>query len=419
MITPSPILKIVFVLSFLLTSFAATAQGRVKMMFYNLLEFPEGQAAWNRELLLREIINTYEPDILMVCELQSQEGADEILEVSLNDGEVVYTAPPFVDNQSGGADLQQLVFYREDKFQLLQTDIIVTNVRDINRYELQLNTANGDVDPVVLDLYVSHLKASQGGENELLRLGMVTDFTDTLGDLDPNSYVIFAGDLNLYTSTEPAYIELLDDTNPIVLVDPISTPGSWSSNEDFTAVHTQSTRVSSGPFGTGAGGGLDDRFDFILMSENMETDPKLRYVPDTYLAYGNNGNCFNLSINNTGCTGTFGSSLRSNLYNMSDHLPVVMELETNQEIVLNGTDFVAESPLEITNTWVESNLRLIIRSNEVKDLLIYDMLGKKMMQLPIETTGEKLLDLSHFPSGVYLLTTSQNNFYPIKLIKGN
>ncbi|GAB5400263.1 MAG: hypothetical protein Aureis2KO_18480 [Aureisphaera sp.] len=389
-------------------------------MFYNLLEYPEAQPAYNRQLLLREIINTYEPDILMVCELQSQEGADEILDVSLNDGDVVYTAPPFVDNQSGEADLQQLVFYRTDKFQLLQTDIIVTDVRDINRYELQLNTANGDIDPVILDLYVCHLKASQGGENETLRFEMVTEFTDTMGDLDPNSYVLFAGDLNLYTSTEPAYIELLDPTNPIVLVDPIDTPGAWNNNEDFTAVHTQSTRTSSGPFGAGAGGGLDDRFDFILISENMTTDPKLRYVEDTYEAYGNNGNCYNLSINNSNCVGDYGTSLRSNLYNMSDHLPVVMELETNQEVILlNGTDFEAQNPLEVTNTWVQSNLRLYIRSNEIQDLQIVDMLGKQLMHIPIQTTGEQMINVSHFPEGVYLLTTSQNNFYPIKFVKGN
>ncbi len=389
-------------------------------MFYNLLEFPEGQPAFNRELLLREIINTYEPDIFMVCELQSQEGADEILEVSLNDTQVVYTAPPFEANQSGGANLQQLVFYRNDKFELLETDIIHTTVRDINRYVLQLNTVNGDVDPVVLDLYVSHLKSSQGGQNETLRLEMVTAFTDTLGDLDPNSFILFAGDLNLYTSTEPAYIELLDPTNPIVFVDPIDTPGAWNNNENFTDIHTQSTRTSSGPFGTGAGGGLDDRFDFILMSENMLSDPKLRYVTETYEAYGNNGNCFNMSINDETCTGEFGPSLRSNLYNMSDHLPVVMELETSEEIViLNGTEFEAELPLEITNTWVRSNLRLKIRSNEVRDLQIYDMLGKKLMQIPIESLGEQSLDVSHFPSGVYFLTTSYNNFYPIKFIKGN
>ena len=152
----------------------------------------------------------------------------------------------------------------------------------------------------------------------------------------------------------------------------------------------------------------------------MFTDPKLIYKPGTYRAYGNNGNCFNLSINNENCTGEFNPSLRSNLYNMSDHLPVVMELETDQEIViLNGTEFEAEKPFEVTNTWVRSNLQLIIRSNKVKDLYILNMLGQNMMHIPITSTGSYSLDISHFSSGVYFLTTSQPNFRPIKFIKGN
>ncbi|MCH9659795.1 MAG: T9SS type A sorting domain-containing protein [Bacteroidetes bacterium] len=396
------------------------AQENLKVMFYNLLMYPEAQQAYNRELLLREIINTYEPDIFMVCELQSQEGADEILEVSLNDNELIYEAPPFIANQSSGADLQQLVFYRKDKFTLAQTDIITTNIRDINRYQLQLNTVNGDTDPLLIDLYVSHLKSSQGGENVTKRFEMVTEFTNYLETIDPNSFVIFAGDLNLYTSTEPAYIELLDATNDVVLKDPIETPGAWSSNEDFVAVHTQSTRVSSGPFGTGAGGGLDDRFDFMLVSENMLTDPKLRYVPNSYLAYGNNGNCFNESINDPDCGGTFGTSLRSNLYNMSDHLPVVMDLETNQEVViLNGTDFAAQRLFTVENTMVSSDI-YINASSQLKaslSLQFFDILGHLIMtyELPIDT--RERIDLSHFASGVYYITTNQPNQQPIKIVK--
>ena len=53
------------------------------------------------------------------------------------------------------------------------------------------------------------------------------------------------------------------------MADPINTPGSWNNNEDFRGVHTQSTRTSSSGFGGGAGGGLDDRFDFIMVSQNL------------------------------------------------------------------------------------------------------------------------------------------------------
>src|SRR5690606_12082003 len=107
----------------------------------------------------------------------------------------------------------------------------------------------------------THLKSSEGTANKQLRLQMVQQFTEKLETMDPNSYVLFAGDLNLYTHTEPAYLELMDTINSIVMADPLQRPGRWHNNIDFQDIHSQSTRISSGPFGAGAGGGLDDRFD--------------------------------------------------------------------------------------------------------------------------------------------------------------
>ena len=63
--------------------------------------------------------------------------------------------------------------------------------------------------------------------------------------------------------------KLLDPTNRIRLRDPINTPGDWNSSSfQPKSVLTQSTRASS-IFGDGAGGGLDDRFDFVLLSSDM------------------------------------------------------------------------------------------------------------------------------------------------------
>ncbi|NND63588.1 MAG: hypothetical protein HKN48_10410 [Flavobacteriaceae bacterium] len=399
-----------------------SAQSTIKTMFYNILQFPEAQQGDNRELILRDIIEAYQPDIFMVCELQSAVGATEILDNSLNVNGNQYSAVPFVSNQSGSGDLQQLLFYRSNMFTLENTDIITTFVRDINRYVLKLNTANGQSDPVLLDIYVTHLKSSQGGDNVALRLDMVNEFTSTLPDLDPNSYIIFAGDLNIYTSTEPAYIELLDPTNAITLVDPIDRPGAWNNNINFQDVHTQSTRTSSGPFGAGAGGGLDDRFDFILVSENMLSDPKMKYVKNSYKAYGNNGNCFNESINDVGCSGEFSQELRDDLYVMSDHLPVVMELETNEEIViLSGTEFEANRvKVEMENTMVEDNLRLIFPSNYEKgfDLVVYNTLGQELSRTRILPGVEsQTIDVSALSSGVYTLTNTAWPSNPVKFLK--
>ena len=390
-------------LIFLLVPWVLTSQTTLRTMFYNLLEFPEANPQ-NRELILRDILSEYSPDIFMICELQSGFGADLILNSSLNFSENIYNRATFVPNQSGGANLQQMLFFKKDRFILEAEEVIQTDIRDINHYTLKLSTENGINNPIVLELFVCHLKSSTGGSNEQQRLDMVENFTTRLETLDPNAFVIFAGDLNLYSSTEPAYIELLDPTNAIVMVDPINTPGAWSSNINFQGVHTQSTRISSGPFGAGSGGGLDDRFDFILISENMLTNPDLRYVSDTYKAFGNNGNCFNLSINDSNCIGVFGESLRENLYNMSDHLPIIMDLETEEEVVILNQDTKPfTGGFILKSTLVSENLEISHTLNESFTFEIFNVLGQKLVEFENEGGGKTILDVSYLPKGVYFL----------------
>ena len=248
---------------------------------------------------------------------------------------------------------------------------------------------------------------------------MVNQFTNRLETLDPNSFVIFSGDFNFYTASEPGYQELLDPTNAIVMVDPIDRPGSWNNNINFQDIHSQSTRISSGPFGAGAGGGLDDRFDFITVSENMLSDPKLKYITDTYKSFGNNGNCFDNSINSTDCSGGFSQELRELLYNMSDHLPIVMDLETNKEIVLSTDDFLAQDSIIIENTIVSKNLNIQMGSNFSRNITfeVYNTLGQKLMKFNSETSAHLSIDVSQLTNGVYYLKTDQPVSRMLKFIK--
>jgi len=409
--------RIIISLIFTLISLSAISQERLKVMFYNLLDFPEANPP-NRELILKDILDTYEPDIFMVCELQSGFGGNQILDQSLNHSEILYKSTTFVNNQSGDSDLQQLLYYRKDKFILVDEEVITTSIRDINKYTLQLSTLNGQTDPVIIHTYVTHLKSSQGGTNQQLRLDAVQRFTNDLENLDPNSFVIFAGDLNLYTSTEPAYIELLNSENPITMTDPIGVFGSWSNNINFQEVHTQSTRTSSGPFGAGAGGGLDDRFDFILISENMQTNPSLRYVEDTYFAYGNNGNCFNQNINDPSCAGPFSANLRNDIYNMSDHLPVVMELETDQEIVILDTpNFEIENIFQLTKNYTQNILQYQSFASIPLQFDVYSTTGQKITSFVANSGENGILDVSYIDSGVYFLVERSSLTKPLKFLK--
>ena len=397
-------------LSLLFFSISCYSQNTIKTMFYNVLWFPELNP--NRIDLLQEVLQDYEPDIFMVCELQSQEGADAILNIGLNgDGNSNFSAAPYFENQSGGGNLQQALFYRNDMFVLENTEIINTPVRDINKYTLLLNTANQDTNPIRIYAYVTHLKSSQGGANQQLRLSMVEAFVNDTQQLEEDAYVLFAGDFNIYTSTEPAYLEILDQTNNIAMADPINTPGAWNNNEDFTAVHTQSTRTSSSGFGGGAGGGLDDRFDFIMVSQNMMTDSNLNYKVDSYKAYGNNGNCYNNDINDINCGGVYNQVIRDALYNMSDHLPVVMELETDQEIVLlNVPQNSPLQPFSLKNTLVSDVITIYNPGDNTKDdcFGIFNTLGQELLEFKT-STNTTILNVAKFVKGVYYITNKSSN----------
>ena len=392
-----------------LASFSSFAQETINAMFYNLLNFPESTPA-GRSIILRNILTDFEPDLFMVCELRNEGGADDILNTSLNYNTANFALTDFVANQSGTPGLQQLLFYREDKFLLESSEILLTPIRDINKYVLKLNTLDQASDPILIYIYVAHLKSSQGSSNENLRLQMVNEFTADLENLDANSFVLFAGDFNVYESAEPAYQEIIDESNAIIMVDPINTPGNWHNNDTYQDIHTQSTRLGSGPYG-GASGGLDDRFDFITISENVLTNPKLKYIPQSYKAYGNNANCYNLSISNETCVGQYNQTLRNQLYSMSDHLPVVMKMETNKEFILQNQDVSFIENIIINNTLVTDNLLFKLKNSSFDKITIhlYNVLGQKIKTVTGNNNEMTEISTSDLKSGFYYLMSDELN----------
>lgn len=397
------------------------SQDTINAMFYNLLNFPEAPPI-NRADILGDIFDEYQPDLFMVCELQTEIGANSILSSALRTTDDRYRAAQFVTNQSNSnSNLQQLVFYNTQKLILNDQNIIITSIRDINHYIFLLNTEDASTDPIYLDVFVTHLKSSQGAAEQQLRLEMVTEFTNALTNISDDHFIIFSGDLNVYTSNESAYQELLDPTNAIVLKDPINRLGSWNNNINFQDIHTQSTRVSS-YFNFdrhGAGGGLDDRFDFILISENLLNSSKLHYVNNSYKAFGNNGNCFNNDINDFSCAGTeYSQSLRDNLYNMSDHLPVIMQLQTDQVLNLYD-DLHSNNYINIKNGNVISNSILLeLDASLLNEYInVYNSLGQLVKYVKIDKTI-MYLDATKLSNGIYYITLqNSHNTLPLKFIK--
>lgn len=389
-----------------LTSLESNAQDTLKAMFYNVYRYPAAPPA-GRETILREILDEYHPDLLMVCELVSELGADRILDTALQNNHHDFSRAVFVPNHSEPYDtLQQMVFYNKRKLELLDQSYLLTPVRDINHYTFRL--VNNLPDTVYLEAFVTHLKSGTGNANRKLRSAMADTLLKALALIPPDRHVLLAGDFNLYgADEEPAYRKLTDTANPVVMVDPLGMPGKWSDNDSFIAIHTQATRLSAAGFGIGgATGGMDDRFDFILMSENFRTTPGLYYVDGSYKAFGNNGNCFNRRIDDTVCSGFYSFPLRRNLHNMSDHTPVVMQFAYPANTLALPRDKVSIPAVFLSGNMVKD--WLVLQTNyqgaQTLRLRICNNLGQTVRLLPVSRgNGNISIDVSPLPPGLYYL----------------
>lgn len=395
------------------------SQDTARVMFYNLLDFPEAPPA-NRALLLKDILNDINPDIFMVAELQDETGANLILNESLNTTNNNYASAPFILNTSGnGGTLQQLLYYKTTKFSLELTDIIQTSLRDINRYQLKAVSSQSDTNPIMVNFFVAHFKASQGSFNEQIRFDMALDFTNYLNtNLNNNANVVFAGDFNFYTANESGFQQLFIGNTIIPMTDPLNQLGDWHTNSTFSSVHTQSTRESNNSFNDfGAGGGLDDRFDFIFLSGNLlDPNHEVSYINDSYQTYGNNGNCYNEDISDNTCSGSYSQNTRNLLWNMSDHLPLVLDLKFEQDF-LNLNEFSNQAILNFSQGNVVSNYLAVTINpnyvNSIDELYVYDSLGRRVKVKSVDN-DEVLIATEDLANGIYILNSNKSK--PLKFL---
>lgn len=306
-----------FVLSFLFAAILiysqALSQTQVKIMSYNLLNYPNTDTNI-RNPYFRTVINSANPDILIVCEINFQTGVNDFLKNVMNYSGNVYSAGTFID----GYDTDNALFYKTSMFNFISNTKIPTLLRDINEFKIADKIYSD-----TLRIYALHLRA---GDTSIVRRGAEIDsLRKRTNQLAAGTNFIVCGDFNIYGSTEPAYQKLIhiNLTDDGYFNDPLSMTGVWN-NSIYSPYHTQSTRTRS--FGDGATGGLDDRFDMILYSNGVKNNGGIKFISGSYTSYGNDGNHYNDSINkipNSAVTQTVANAL----HYASDHLPVYSVFE--------------------------------------------------------------------------------------------
>jgi hypothetical protein len=143
--------------------------------------------------------------------------------------------------------------------------------------------------------------------------------------------MIFGGDLNFYNaSSEPAYFALLNEG--IYQLNDVLPAGNWHDNVSYAGIHTQSPRTIQ--FGGGADGGLDDRFDFMLFTDDiLSGSNNISYKNNSCIALGNDGQHFNNSLLDTPTNNTIPDSVIQAIYYMSDHLPIIGRFSIEPDII--------------------------------------------------------------------------------------
>ena len=404
------------------------SQETFKTMFYNLLNFPLQEPAVSRLNDLEVVLTDYQPDLLMVCELNNATGATTILNRMQQNINANYVMANFVLNSSDDTigdqnDLQNLIYYDSTKFSLESQAEVTTIFRDFNHYVLKLNTVNKDTNPIILNVIVAHLKASSGTANAALRFQMAQDLTAYLDTFPSSEYVLFGGDFNFYTNSEDGFQEFLDTDNNITFIDPANRMGSWHNNTNYIDVFTQSTRTTTSL--GGASGGFDDRFDFILTSQNMQNNPELQFENGSYKVFGNNANinCYNNPINSLDCAGNdYSFTIRNALHNFSDHLPVTINITTTENL-LSVDEFEENSiTFKILGTNIIKN-QLKIKANRkptfANYVSIYNTLGQTIETVSIKDNEELIINTTSYSNGLYYVVLNGVNVKSLKFIKVN
>jgi len=399
---------------------AGFAQNDVKIMSYNVLIYPQGDMV-NRIDTLSKILDYYEPDLLLLQELKSEQGLVDIAqELNVLFGNYqAGTYVPQVSNPDNNWRLQQNLVFNKTVFELVSEQVIETPYRDVNYFQLRFLEEDGTPSTELLHTYVTHLKSSQGSANEQLRLSMVEVLMEHIALLPAESNIIVAGDFNVYDGEEPAYELLLNTNGMNTLNDPIDMPNWDDTNFPNPEIFTQSTRLSS--LSDGAGGGMDDRFDFVLLSDQlMNPNAKFAYQAESYQALGNNGSCYNQDLIDCNTVDNVPYELLSSLYYMSDHLPVVLSLNINEinDTVssINAPSLPKNQQISVSPNPANTQIDLIRNGANPIDVRIFNLYGKLMLEQTLleQTTN---INLEHIPQGLYIIQTIDKDLGLIGMTK--
>lgn len=387
----------------------------IKVMTYNLLQYgvtsgpgctPATVASKNTWLQL--ITSYYQPDLFAVNELRWNTNHAYALNIKSN--ALTYNPAMQITDASNnaGSEIANMLFYNSAKFGYLNHTAITGNVRDIDIYKLYHKNSTSSGDSTLLWVMVAHLKAGNTAGDAADRGDAAADVMSWLSAHTEVTNCIIMGDFNLYSSNEAAYVALTNPSHPKRFYDPSGVTTGWS-GASFAAVHTQCPTTSQ-TF-CASGGGMDDRFDFILAGHSiMNHTQKIAFKTGSYKAFGNDGTSYNTDLN---CTNALPSTVCSAVKQISDHIPVVMELQIDVTTGIHQASLEKELTITPQGNPFRETLSLGLHFNENAQsqyfLQILNPLGEIMETRSLVVKEPFLsleMDTQNWAEGLYFIQIS-------------
>jgi len=413
-------MRLLLILFTSIFTLSLTSQDTLTVLQYNLLYYGE-ITDWcdnsnnninNKDDYLRTIVNYVKPDIFAVNEMSKSPSIHlHLLDQVMNtNGINYYKKADFLSQDA--YNIVNMLYFNSEKLALHSHTIAQSYIRDIDVYKLYHlsdDLIKGDTAFVIC--VVAHLKSSSGTTNENKRKVMAENTMNYLNSLNDDDNYLMMGDFNVYSADEPAYQQFINHVNPVLrFIDPINQEGDWNNNSDFRHVHTQSTHADNN--GCASYGGMDDRFDFILISNNIKDGLKnVTYIPNSYNALGQDGEHFNKSINDSPTNTSVPSDVLSALYHNSDHLPITLKLLVDKNLGINS--WISDIKMNLVNPF-KDELLLSINSTQLKNIevQIVDLMGKLQLVKQLSVSGNPSkynLPVHHLKPGFYIIRILNGN----------
>ena len=427
----------VFIILFLLNINSNKAQSgidSIKLMTYNVGNFGTEPTSscplFNFSLkssYLRTILKYEKPDIIGMAKMNGdrQFCTDTIVNYILDS---VCNGCWHYGNYSQLSTYpkENMLYFNTTKFGFIRSTVIYSgdqNISDITLHKLYYKASNlaSTHDTVFLSIVLAHLLSGSGSiTNRATEVAGAMTWLNS--HITGNENLIFMGDFNTTASTEGCFQDLINSTNSNTrFYDPPNQLGNWSGNPGNYALYlTQSTRTTD-PGDCNATGGLNNRFDHILITSAIKngTD-SIKYIAGSYKVIGQDGNHTGNALTDLPVNTSVPANVNTALYNMSEHLPVMLNLRINTTVStginhyndLQSLVIIAPNPFasQTTISFSEEQINTTIK--------ITDVPGKEIIKITHVQGKQVLIEKGILQTGIYFIqiTDSNNNIINKKII---